>query len=124
MDLSTLGYPESYIMIGKGFNAGIYLINLDKWRTTDMTHKMEDIIKLNKTNKTKIYNLGTQPVINLLYYKKCQPMDDKWNVRGLGHQFPSKSKMDIAYILLWSGKGKPWLEDGLNRDYWLKYKIV
>lgn len=121
--LDAMGYPAQYRMTGEGFNAGIYLINLAYWRKNNYTKMMEELMKLNKTSNTKIYNLGTQPIVNLLYYKKSTKMNLKWNVKSLGHNIPRRDKMKRAFLLHWSGAHKPWLKDGLNKEYWLKYEL-
>ena len=123
MDLEMFGYDKNLNMTGKGFNAGINLINFEKWKQNDYTKQIEDIIMKNKNNKNKLYNLGTQPIMNLIYHNKCTDMDEKWNVRGLGHTKVSENKIKNAFILHWNGKYKPWMKDGMNIKYWIKYKI-
>ena len=122
INLDAMEYSDIYDMKGKGFNAGVYLINLTYWRTHNLQQQMENIIKLNY--KTKLYKLGTQPLINLIYYTKCTPMDKKWNFRGLGHLKHNKNKIEKAYIIHWSGQHKPWLDSGMYKEYWNKYKVI
>jgi lipopolysaccharide biosynthesis glycosyltransferase len=118
-DLSTMDYNPP--IVGKGFNTGFYLINLDLWKKNNYIDLAEKLIINNKKNK--LFKLGTQPILNLIYYKKCTSLDKKWNLTGLGSYIFTESKLNKAYILHWSGPHKPWNEDGLNKERWEKYVI-
>ena len=116
-ELSTMQY--NLPITGKGFNTGFYLINLKLWKKNNYINQVEQLIIKNKKNK--LFNLGTQPILNLIYYQKCTPIDKKWNLTGLGSSIYPESKLNNAYILHWSGPHKPWNEDGFNKERWEKY---
>ena len=108
-----------------GFNTGVYMFDSEYWKKKELTKYSISILKLNK--KKTIMNSGTQPLINLLFYKKTLNIDEKWNTAHVGsmewqwerHNFPKK--LDEGYILHWSGGAKPWLKNGLWKKYWEKY---
>ncbi|MBN19994.1 MAG: hypothetical protein CL678_01815 [Bdellovibrionaceae bacterium] len=112
-----------------GFNTGVYLFNCNYWRDNNYTELCEKLLVKNSNNK--FMKIGTQPLINLLFNGKTKNIDRRWNIAGLGHKTFIKgdgndtiNETDInnAYILHWSGRKKPWLENGINKQYWLKYK--
>lgn len=105
-----------------GFNTGVYLYNCKYWRNNKFTEKCEQIMMEHK--EKSLFSLGTQPIMNLLYYDlNIINLDCRWNVTGLGTFKIAKVKAQNAFILHWTGKLKPWLENGLNKHIWEKYKI-
>eukprot|EP01084_Bolivina_argentea_P262329 443573_1 len=71
----------------KGFNAGGVVYNITHWRLNNYTKRYENIMKLNKMQKHDIFNLGTQPIMNVLYnhvvWRQCQ-LEKWWNCIGFG----------------------------------------
>lgn len=121
-ELSEMKFDESLNMIGKGFNTGVYVLNCDYWKRAKLTTRCEYIMIQHK--QRILFKLGTQPILNIIFYKMCTDISKKWNYTGLGSKIMNKSKMDTAYILHWTGPNKPWLETGLNKEYWIKYDLV
>ena len=114
--------PELKIKVDKryqGFNAGMYLYSLKKLREMNLTKKALEILYFN-VDMRKIMNHGTQPLMNLLFNGKSKPIDHRWNLTGLGWQRNiEKSILEGAFILHWSGPKKPWLNEGLYKEYWI-----
>lgn len=104
-----------------GFNAGIYLLNFDYCRKYNILSQCEELMKQNK--EQKMFELGTQPIINIVFHEKCTLLDKRWNFTGLGSKTCDVDKIGKQFVLHWTGIKKPWLEDGLNKDYWNKYKL-
>jgi lipopolysaccharide biosynthesis glycosyltransferase len=103
----------------KGFNAGVYLYSLEKWRANEMTKQAVEILHFN-TYIRKIMRHGTQPLMNLLFNGRMKAIDKRWNLTGLGWRKKIEEyNLDGAYILHWSGPKKPWLEQGLYKEYWV-----
>ena len=106
-----------------GFNAGIYLFNVEHWRKYNFTEKTRELMILNKNEK--MFSTGTQAIVNYLFYNKTKNIDNKWNFCNLGYDKNIKySEIKEAYILHWNGAHKPWLTEGLYKDIWNKYSIT
>ena len=110
--------PIKYVL---GFNAGIYILNFVYWRNNNILSECEKIMVQNKENR--MFDLGTQPILNLIFNKNWKPIDRRWNFTNLGSRIIDDKKTNSQFVLHWTGTKKPWLDDGLNKEYWEKYKI-
>ena len=119
--LSLMNYNKKFNINNElyGFNAGIYIFNFKKWMNENLTDKCFSIMKEHK--EKNLFKGGTQPIINLIYYNKCINIDSKWNKTGLGSNEYSIQKLKNYFILHWTGRKKPWLENGLNKEIWNNY---
>lgn len=108
----------------KVFNAGVYVTDLIRWREHKTTKQIEGWITKQLQYRGKLYNLGTQPPLNLVFYKKYEKIPFEWNFLNLGW-IPNINENDIkkAKILHWNGEKKPWLENGLYKKIWNTYKL-
>ena len=75
----NLNYPNlpKFNLEDHEFNAGLFITLLSKWKENDITAKLENLIEKNNNwyinNKiTFIYKTGTQPPLNLLFYKNIE----------------------------------------------------
>jgi len=101
------------------FNAGVFTMNLEAWRTTDLLDQVHFWMEKN-ANRT-FYNFGTNPLMLLVFYEKWGHLDQKWNVDGLGFKMVSHGLINNAHILHWSGPQKPWEKNGLHVELWQDY---
>ena len=103
----------SHMGEGETFNAGVMVVDLERWRARNATAKVEEWVSLNA--KKKIYSYGSQPPLQLAIGDDFERMDRNWNVGGFGgHEnvtFPR-----CACLLHWNGARKYWLDDGFNKD--------
>lgn len=105
-----------------GFNTGVYVYDLNWWRNNKVTNLCENLIKKNK--EVPLYRLGTQPLLNILYYNKVKGINVKYNQGELGWRHNMDEEyLKSCYILHWTGPCKPWLQNGLYKKLWEKYKI-
>ncbi len=129
--LSTMNFDPIFKMDcnNLGFNTGVLLINFNYWRKNNVTKQCEDIMIMHKNahdaipSKT-LFTLGTQPILNIIFYQKCLNLNKKWNFTGLGSKIYDLEKLNRQYILHWTGICKPWNNDGLNKSSWIRYKII
>lgn len=119
--LECMNFDEKLNMIGMGFNTGVYILNFDYWRKENLTDRCEEIMIRHKNEK--LFKLGTQPIINILFYKKCINIDKRWNITGLGSNELEYNRLKNGYILHWSGPNKPWTENGYNKKIWYECEI-
>lgn len=61
----------------KSFNAGIYIMHLDKWRSQNLTEKMRQIALRNREEGW--YWLGSQPPLNLAIGDQFEDLGEEWN---------------------------------------------
>ena len=105
------------------FNAGMYITSLDFWRKNNLKKKCIDLMRLHKNTKGGLFKLGTQPILNIIFHKNLDFVDESWNTEGLGDTEINLIKIKKAKILHWTGKQKPWLPNGRYKEIWNKYKL-
>ncbi len=114
---------------GPAFNAGFFVWNLKKFREEKLIHKVKELIILQM--KENIWKLGTQPILNIIYYNKVINLNPNWNANGFGKICISNNEIirfnekgSKAFIIHWSANVKPW-EDSKVRGYkyWKEYLI-
>ena len=102
------------------FNAGVYVVNLEKWRSLKMTKKIRQIALMNQ--KVKMYNLGSQAPLALAVADNFERLPWIWNAKVSSFDRDDrKAKEEDACLLHWSGPEKPWEENGFRNDLWLPY---
>lgn len=99
------------------FNAGVLIINLEKWRTEKIGGKI-----INFLNRNKRYKLNDQDGLNLFFRDNWGKLDLRWNQTAIVHDsffentpFPSllpKEEMENLenrpYIIHFTSADKPW----------------
>lgn len=93
-------------------------------RLREFYSNMIDLV--NRHNKVKhgMYKLFTMSIINLAINDNIG-FFDKYinNVVDLGFK-KDLDKLNDADVLDWSGMFKPWFDNGMYKDYWIKYNIM
>jgi lipopolysaccharide biosynthesis glycosyltransferase len=70
------------------------------------------------------FYFGTQSIMNLAFYRDFQQLPPGWNVQPMGwHDDIPEQTLQNGKILHWAGKRKPWLADGLYKEYWIDYAV-
>lgn len=124
MGLDKIGF------YGKAFNAGFMVWNLKKYREQHLIKKFRQLVKFH--NENRIWKLGTQPILNILYYNKVIDINKNWNRRGFGRIITSekeKKKYDknskSAFIIHWNSQYKPWdYSEVAAFEIWNKYSLT
>lgn len=106
------------LKIKKGFNAGVYVVDLDRWRSKNLTEKIRYWTQRNR--KEYLYKLGSQAPMTLAFHDNFESLSPKWNTK-VSHVDDPKKQDDAANacLLHWSGPNKPWQEDGIHKDLWV-----
>ena len=109
------------------FNAGMYIINLDRWREQHMTEMVKRIAAVNR--QYGLYLKGSQPPLALVVGENFEHLPQSWNVKMVdldrndtGGNRPEKK--DWMCLMHWSGPNKPWdhgHEDKIHPEYWLTW---
>jgi lipopolysaccharide biosynthesis glycosyltransferase len=96
----------------KFFNAGVMVINLDKWRAENIGHKVIEYISQ--------YNLpGNQVALNMLLKGRWKEIDPRWNRTAGIYEFTSWTESRFSeeeftnlitnpYIIHFTSADKPW----------------
>ncbi|EJK56120.1 hypothetical protein THAOC_24050, partial [Thalassiosira oceanica] len=104
---------SEHIEEGETFNAGVMVVDLDRWRARNVTAKVEEWAASN-ANKM-IYSYGSQPPLQLAIGDDFERMDTNWNVGGFGGNL-NVTFPHCACLLHWNGARKYWLDDGRYKD--------
>ena len=109
------------------FNAGVYIIHLDRWREQHMTEMVKRIAAVNR--QYGLYLKGSQPPLALVVGENFEHLPQSWNVKMVdldrndtGGTRPEKK--DWMCLMHWSGPNKPWdhgHEDKIHPEYWLTW---
>jgi len=86
------------------FNAGVYVVNLDRWRSQGWTEKIRKVALKNR--KKRFYNYGSQPPLVLAVGDRFEHLSPAWNVKV--NKLNLGLLKEKACLLHWSGKRKPW----------------
>jgi lipopolysaccharide biosynthesis glycosyltransferase len=100
----SLSYQKRWEVIGSDnphyFNAGMMLINLDKWRIEDLA-----AMTLSFLNESQDWEYNDQDLLNLALNDCVQYVDEKWNAQS----FHFRQDKDITPMLVhFTGVEKPW----------------
>jgi len=121
MSLDKIGYT------GKAFNNGFLVWNLKKYRDENYINKVKELMLFHKENN--IWKLGTQPIFNIIYYKKVIDLNRFWNHKGFGKIAETNDEKNnvsgkSAFVIHWNANIKPWDSDKvIGYKYWKKYFI-
>eukprot|EP01135_Chromosphaera_perkinsii_P006651 Nk52_evm53s554 gene=Nk52_evmTU53s554 len=121
-----MGEIQKFEMNECSFSAGVLLYNLRKWREGKYEDELMRWMALN--GQKKLWGLGTQPAFNLVFYQNFDVLDEAWNL-NIGNEKDSnnhpltRTKTDVeeAAILHWTGQYKPWMGPGPSQEYWLEF---
>ena len=97
----------------KSFNAGIYIMHLDKWRRQNLTEKIRQLALRNREEGW--YWLGSQPPLNIAVGDNFEDIEEDWN-RSTESQTYAHSKNVLVEspksngicMLHFKGARKPW----------------
>ena len=122
MDMESIGLNKIGYE-GKAFNAGFMVWNLEKFRKENKIEEIEELMI--KQKQEKIWKLGTQPILNIIYYQKVKDLNKNWNRKGFGKIGEDERMNKIgknAFIIHWTGEVKPWdNKNVLGYQFWEKY---
>lgn len=115
------GFKDSLkkrLKIKQGFNAGVFVVDLDRWRSQKLTKQIRKWTLRNR--KEKLYKLGSQAPMTLAFHDNFEHMSPKWNTKVSHVDNPEKrDDAENACLLHWSGPNKPWEKDGIHKDLWV-----
>jgi lipopolysaccharide biosynthesis glycosyltransferase len=114
--LSEYGFNNFGIKENSYFNAGVMIINLQKWRELNLKNKFMQIIE----NYNKNLSFWDQDVMNIYFNGKYVTLNNNFNYQLKDYKFLDKDKLTNVMFLHYSGKLKPWSIKGAldkNSEY-------
>jgi len=112
-------HRPDYADIKWTFNAGVYMVDLEKWRKQDLTETMRAFAQKNR--EEVIYKFGSQPPLTLTFKEDFEHLPKNWNVK-LGKS--SEEEVEDACLLHWAGADKPWNSAGEHIEIWHAYDAI
>eukprot|EP00928_Gymnodinium_smaydae_P067464 TRINITY_DN50437_c0_g1_i1.p1 TRINITY_DN50437_c0_g1~~TRINITY_DN50437_c0_g1_i1.p1 ORF type:complete len:369 (-),score=73.31 TRINITY_DN50437_c0_g1_i1:29-1135(-) len=91
------------------FNAGVLLVDLERWRTEDLGAKLEAWVK--RASGIKLVQLA----LNLELHGRIDELDWSWNVMGL-MMVPPRRCLDGARVLHFTGAASPFSKNQTARQ--------
>lgn len=115
----------------KYFNAGVLIINLEKWRTENVSKKLRDYLL---ANKEKIV-FADQDGLNAVFMEQWLPLPMEWNLQSGIFELLDKDRitrkdmMDAVLnplIIHYTEKYKPWHSTNIHplRNEYVKYALL
>ncbi|XP_002736850.1 uncharacterized protein LOC100374836 [Saccoglossus kowalevskii] len=118
-------YHRTFNKTATIFNCGVFVIDLDYYRSHRIVSEVEFWLKMNARfpENGKLWMWDAQAIIQLLFHKNWQPIDRKWNIEYLGAPGVlmtegRRRRLGNGGILHWTGDFKPFLPNGLNKEFW------
>lgn len=113
--------------VTKSFNAGLYIADLDLWKKQALSDKMRQIALRNR--KELIYELGSQPPMNLVITDQFEDLPMSWNrdpfefmsKSGVYDKHLSSEQREGVCVLHYKGGRKPWAGGHRLLAEWERY---
>jgi len=104
--------------IETSFNAGVYFVNLDRWRAQGLTEKIRQLALKNR--EYRYWRMGSQPPLALTIGENFEHLPLSWNVKMKTIDEREDMTLEDACVFHWSGPSKPW--DGFQHpEEWYPY---
>lgn len=104
--------------------SGFNILDLEKWREHNVTGLYLQLLQKFQTRSEASWRAAALPISLLAFQNLIHPLDDKWTLSGLGHDFGINAEaISNAVSLHYNGNMKPWLELGIlkYKKYWKKF---
>ncbi len=111
----------------KTFNSGVLLMDLNFWQPA-IYEQLQYYLNLDAQHDYRLYHLGDETVLNLMFKQSYLPLEAQWNRCGYGNARPVtwflQRDLSQIKILHWSGgHHKPWRSPNIAfGDLWYRYR--
>lgn len=105
------------------FNAGLFITSLNAWRREGIEEQFLDWMLKHKESKDGLFKYGTQPLMNLVFYKKFYKFPIEWNYYKIGYYEYTDDYVKSLKLLHYAGGNKPWDRRSKckNSKWWILY---
>lgn len=113
---------EEFGQITKSFNAGVYLMHLQRWRNQNISERIRDLALRNV--EESLYRGGSQPPFNLVIGENFEDLPKAWNSGAKNYKRYQKGESAEPVCLIhYKGGIHPWVnrKDFGAKDVWLRY---
>ncbi|XP_064461077.1 glycosyltransferase 8 domain-containing protein 1-like isoform X2 [Ornithodoros turicata] len=107
-------------------NIGVFVINMEEWKRQNITAVVEHWMRVDQREKIFKQEGPLCPLL-LALYNKTTTLDPQWHVRNLGvttGSLYSRTYIEKAKLLQWSGHFKPWGTRASFADIWYSYFVA
>lgn len=105
-------YPSYSEVTGLYINAGVLLIDLDKWRANHLTETLQNLLK------NKYFALADQDAINYICKPYIKYIDLKWN-----YQLSQPAQVKVKDPVIYHYAAHPKLWESVHVQHWNKYYV-
>ena len=99
------------------FNTGVLFVDSEFWNSNNLESMCFNELKIQKEMEGKRLDFYAQGAINNALHEYIYELSWLYNVQGVGSiQGISRKVLESAKILHWTGRRKPWKDDGLYKD--------
>jgi len=116
---------RKYNLDDKIFYTGTFMLNCKLWGKNKVLDEFHRVMKIHNSIKNGLYRCFTMAIMNIALYGMSQRLDQHIKItHDLGWKLDyTDDLLSSSDIVDWSGIYKPWFDDGLYRNYWLKYNV-
>ena len=108
--------------VSKSFNAGVYIVHLQRWRNQNISEQIRALALRNR--EEYLYRGGSQPPFNLIIGDEFEDLPNGWNSGASGYErFLNGESTEQVCIVHYKGGIHPWenKRDFGGKDLWLRY---
>ncbi|KAJ8497709.1 hypothetical protein OPV22_008261 [Ensete ventricosum] len=101
---------------------GMNMFDLQEWRKQGLTGVYHNLTQLGQSRQ--LWEAGSLPLGQLLFYNHTTVLDQRWHVLGLGRESGmGRAEIERAAVIHYDGSKKPWLDIAIPkyRRYWTKF---
>ncbi len=125
-DPKWAGFPANTNLVDireDNFNAGLFITSLNAWRVNAIEAKFQEWMLKHKESEDGLFTYGTQPLMNLVFYKNFHKFPIKWNYYKIGYYNYSDDYVKGLKLLHYAGSKKPWDQRSgcKNTKWWHLY---
>ena len=113
---------EEFGKVSKSFNAGVYIVHVERWRDHNISNRVRELALRNR--KEQLYIYGSQPPLNLIIGENFQELPSRWNSFPSDYErYQNGDRTEQVCLIHYKGGIRPWAnkEDYRAKDVWLRY---
>ena len=119
---SEMKLRREFGQISKSFNAGVYLMHLQRWRDQNISERIRELALRNR--EEPLYRGGSQPPFNLIIGESFEDLPKAWNSGASDYErYRRGESTEPVCLVHYKGGVHPWenTKDFGAKDVWLRY---
>ena len=113
---------KEFCQITKSFNAGVYLMHLQRWRNQNISERIRELALRNR--EESLYRGGSQPPFNCIIGDNFEDLPKAWNSGASDYErYQRGESAEPVCLIHYKGGVHPWVnrKDFGAKDVWLRY---